>query len=305
MWAAAVSAVTHTAHTLGAFSPTTPHQDDKARPTSSESRDPSPAPSTRPCRCLFQSTLRSDKFAGYVHSPAGGSPSPGAIPLFAGSCPHCPTAPGRGGPRRWAAWVCCALHISCCVMWASGFPSVPVSSSIIEGHEGQWDSVGGVGKSEHGMESAADGPLGPRVRAQCVSCARWSWPGSELRAGLSGLRGSSPSLSPFRPGRVLASPTPALPTGHTGRLLRALLVFSLLFLAAHFAFQICLYTVPHLDQLLGPSCESARIGKGVPGGANWRAWGGWRGEREPLQPCGASVSVSSGRSACPASPGLA
>ncbi|XP_046539730.1 piezo-type mechanosensitive ion channel component 1 isoform X1 [Equus quagga] len=43
--------------------------------------------------------------------------------------------------------------------------------------------------------------------------------------------------------------------GHTGRLLRALLVFSLLFLAAHFAFQICLYTVPHLDQLLGPSCS--------------------------------------------------
>ncbi|XP_058384443.1 piezo-type mechanosensitive ion channel component 1 isoform X4 [Diceros bicornis minor] len=43
--------------------------------------------------------------------------------------------------------------------------------------------------------------------------------------------------------------------GHTGRLLRALLVFSLLFLVAHVAFQICLHTVPHLDQLLGPSCS--------------------------------------------------
>ncbi|XP_057170606.1 piezo-type mechanosensitive ion channel component 1 isoform X3 [Ursus arctos] len=43
--------------------------------------------------------------------------------------------------------------------------------------------------------------------------------------------------------------------GHTGRLLRALLVFTLLFLAAHLAFQICLHTVPRLDQLLGPSCS--------------------------------------------------
>uniref|UniRef100_A0A452FL14 Piezo type mechanosensitive ion channel component 1 (Er blood group) n=1 Tax=Capra hircus TaxID=9925 RepID=A0A452FL14_CAPHI len=39
--------------------------------------------------------------------------------------------------------------------------------------------------------------------------------------------------------------------GHTGRLLRALLGFSLLFLAAHLTFQICLHTVPRLDQLLG------------------------------------------------------
>ncbi|XP_032467901.1 piezo-type mechanosensitive ion channel component 1 isoform X2 [Phocoena sinus] len=44
--------------------------------------------------------------------------------------------------------------------------------------------------------------------------------------------------------------------GHTGRLLRALLGFSLLFLAAHLTFQICLHTVPHLDQLLGPSCST-------------------------------------------------
>ncbi|XP_044111495.1 piezo-type mechanosensitive ion channel component 1 isoform X3 [Neovison vison] len=43
--------------------------------------------------------------------------------------------------------------------------------------------------------------------------------------------------------------------GHTGRLLQALLVFSLLFLVAHLTFQICLHTVPRLDQLLGPSCS--------------------------------------------------
>ncbi|XP_077918825.1 piezo-type mechanosensitive ion channel component 1 isoform X6 [Halichoerus grypus] len=47
--------------------------------------------------------------------------------------------------------------------------------------------------------------------------------------------------------------------GHTGRLLQALLVFSLLFLAAHLAFQICLHTVPRLDQLLGPSCSPWEI----------------------------------------------
>ncbi|ELK00499.1 Protein FAM38A [Pteropus alecto] len=44
-------------------------------------------------------------------------------------------------------------------------------------------------------------------------------------------------------------------SGHTGRLLRALLTFSLLFLVAHFTFQICLRTVPSLDQLLGSNCS--------------------------------------------------
>ncbi|KAM8775190.1 piezo-type mechanosensitive ion channel component 1 [Rhynchonycteris naso] len=43
--------------------------------------------------------------------------------------------------------------------------------------------------------------------------------------------------------------------GHTGRILRALLVVSLLFLAAHLTFQICLHTVPDLDQLLGSNCS--------------------------------------------------
>ncbi|KAG3256695.1 piezo type mechanosensitive ion channel component 1, transcript variant X2 [Ictidomys tridecemlineatus] len=43
--------------------------------------------------------------------------------------------------------------------------------------------------------------------------------------------------------------------GHPGRLLRALLSLSLLFLVAHLVFQICLHTVPHLDQLLGSNCS--------------------------------------------------
>uniref|UniRef100_A0A8C8BN11 Piezo type mechanosensitive ion channel component 1 n=1 Tax=Otus sunia TaxID=257818 RepID=A0A8C8BN11_9STRI len=43
---------------------------------------------------------------------------------------------------------------------------------------------------------------------------------------------------------------PALPR-HTGRLLKALLATSILFLLIHFVFQICLYTLPVLDQLLG------------------------------------------------------
>ncbi|XP_071460531.1 piezo-type mechanosensitive ion channel component 1 isoform X3 [Marmota flaviventris] len=43
--------------------------------------------------------------------------------------------------------------------------------------------------------------------------------------------------------------------GHPGRLLRALLSLSLLFLVAHLVFQICLHTMPHLDQLLGSNCS--------------------------------------------------
>uniref|UniRef100_A0A7M4EL53 Piezo type mechanosensitive ion channel component 1 (Er blood group) n=1 Tax=Crocodylus porosus TaxID=8502 RepID=A0A7M4EL53_CROPO len=46
--------------------------------------------------------------------------------------------------------------------------------------------------------------------------------------------------------------------GHTGRLLRALLGTSILFLLAHLVFQICLYTVPGLSQLLGHNCEYGR-----------------------------------------------
>ena len=106
-----------------------------------------------------------------------------------------------------------------------------------------------------------------------------------------------------------ASPLPSLPPGHTGRLLRVLLGFSLLFLAAHLTFQICLHTMPHLDQLLGPSCESP---KGQEGGAwgqqawgradgllsGWRAWGGL-GSRTLLG------KVSSASGAALPRPGLA
>lgn len=71
-----------------------------------------------------------------------------------------------------------------------------------------------------------------------------------------------------------------LPTGHTGRLLRALLIFSLLFLAAHLTFQICLHTVPGLDQLLGSNCELLREGEEVPRGSRpgGELAADWRGE---------------------------
>uniref|UniRef100_H0XWC8 Piezo type mechanosensitive ion channel component 1 (Er blood group) n=1 Tax=Otolemur garnettii TaxID=30611 RepID=H0XWC8_OTOGA len=57
-------------------------------------------------------------------------------------------------------------------------------------------------------------------------------------------------LLPWFPG-----PTRHSIRGHTGRLLRALLCLSLLFLVAQLTFQICLHTVPHLDQLLGSNCS--------------------------------------------------
>lgn len=97
-----------------------------------------------------------------------------------------------------------------------------------------------------------------------------------------------------------------LPTGHTGRLLRALLSFSVLFLIAHFTFQICLHTVPSLDQLLGSNCESLRGGEAAARGQ--QVWGrasvlpeltgGWRGEREPPKPCKNLVSPWGGWLSC-------
>ncbi|KAM9069090.1 piezo-type mechanosensitive ion channel component 1 isoform X2 [Sarcophilus harrisii] len=47
--------------------------------------------------------------------------------------------------------------------------------------------------------------------------------------------------------------------GCTGHLLRALLCISTLFLVAHVAFQICLHTVPGLDESLGTNCSSWEI----------------------------------------------
>lgn len=76
-------------------------------------------------------------------------------------------------------------------------------------------------------------------------------------------RGRCPSLMP-----ALSA------AGHTGRLLQALLVFSLLFLAAHLTFQIGLHTVPRLDQLLGPSCECPWVGMAFPSQPGARGDGG-------------------------------
>ena len=103
--------------------------------------------------------------------------------------------------------------------------------------------------------------------------------------------------------RAVCWPHPfPLPIGHTGRLLRALLAFSLLFLAAHLTFQICLHTVPGLDQLLGSNCELLSGGEEVPRGsrpggelaASWR-----RKAREPLQPCKNPRSPQGGWLLCP------
>nr|XP_015223476.1 PREDICTED: piezo-type mechanosensitive ion channel component 1 isoform X1 [Lepisosteus oculatus] len=44
--------------------------------------------------------------------------------------------------------------------------------------------------------------------------------------------------------------------GHTGRFIKALFATSLVFLLAHLTFQICLYTVPGLDDELGYNCSS-------------------------------------------------
>ncbi|XP_051565072.1 piezo-type mechanosensitive ion channel component 1 isoform X1 [Myxocyprinus asiaticus] len=44
--------------------------------------------------------------------------------------------------------------------------------------------------------------------------------------------------------------------GHTGRFIKALFSTSLIFLLAHVCFQICLYTIPSLDDALGYNCSS-------------------------------------------------
>ncbi|XP_063044770.1 piezo-type mechanosensitive ion channel component 1 [Engraulis encrasicolus] len=44
--------------------------------------------------------------------------------------------------------------------------------------------------------------------------------------------------------------------GHTGRFIKALFCTSLLFLLGHVVFQICLYTLPELDDALGHNCSS-------------------------------------------------
>ncbi|NWR56171.1 PIEZ1 protein, partial [Bucorvus abyssinicus] len=61
-------------------------------------------------------------------------------------------------------------------------------------------------------------------------------------------------LLPWFPGPIQRSTA-----GHTSRLLKALLGTSILFLVAHFVFQVCLYTLPILDQLLRPSCDTWEV----------------------------------------------
>lgn len=68
-------------------------------------------------------------------------------------------------------------------------------------------------------------------------------------------------------------------SGHPGRLLRTLLSLSLLFLVAHLVFQICLHTLPRLDQLLGSNCESLWAGRGPGDGSVGLE--GRRGHRHP------------------------
>ncbi|NXN14033.1 PIEZ1 protein, partial [Indicator maculatus] len=61
-------------------------------------------------------------------------------------------------------------------------------------------------------------------------------------------------LLPWFPG-----PSQSSARGHPGRLLKALLGTSILFFIAHVVFQVCLYTLPALDQLLGPSCDTWEV----------------------------------------------
>ncbi|TRY96182.1 hypothetical protein DNTS_026761, partial [Danionella cerebrum] len=44
--------------------------------------------------------------------------------------------------------------------------------------------------------------------------------------------------------------------GHTGRYIKALFSTSVIFILAHISFQICLYTIPNLDDALGHNCSS-------------------------------------------------
>uniref|UniRef100_A0A8B9GV46 Piezo-type mechanosensitive ion channel component 1 n=1 Tax=Astyanax mexicanus TaxID=7994 RepID=A0A8B9GV46_ASTMX len=57
--------------------------------------------------------------------------------------------------------------------------------------------------------------------------------------------------------------------GHTGRFIKALFSTSLLFVLAHVCFQICLYTVPGLDNELGHNCECLQITDPLPLDEPW------------------------------------
>ncbi|KAM8985686.1 piezo-type mechanosensitive ion channel component 1 isoform 2-T2 [Ara ararauna] len=61
-------------------------------------------------------------------------------------------------------------------------------------------------------------------------------------------------LLPWFPG-----PSQHSTAGHTSRLLKALLGISIIFLLAHLVFQICLYTLPQVDKMMGPGCSSWEV----------------------------------------------
>ncbi|KAM9302029.1 piezo-type mechanosensitive ion channel component 1 [Gastrophryne carolinensis] len=56
-----------------------------------------------------------------------------------------------------------------------------------------------------------------------------------------------------------AGPSPQSMQGHTGRLLKFLLSISFIFLCSHLIFQLCLHTVPGLDDLLGHNCSDWEV----------------------------------------------
>ncbi|XP_077306524.1 piezo-type mechanosensitive ion channel component 1 isoform X2 [Lithobates pipiens] len=56
-----------------------------------------------------------------------------------------------------------------------------------------------------------------------------------------------------------AGPSAQSMRGHTGRLLKALLAISIIFLCSHLIFMLCLHTVPGLDDLLGHNCSDWEV----------------------------------------------
>ncbi|XP_068116956.1 piezo-type mechanosensitive ion channel component 1 isoform X3 [Hyperolius riggenbachi] len=56
-----------------------------------------------------------------------------------------------------------------------------------------------------------------------------------------------------------AGPSAQSMRGHTGRFLKSLLAISIIFLASQLIFQLCLHTVPGLDDLLGHNCSDWEV----------------------------------------------
>ncbi|KAM5137907.1 piezo-type mechanosensitive ion channel component 1 isoform 1-T1 [Mantella aurantiaca] len=56
-----------------------------------------------------------------------------------------------------------------------------------------------------------------------------------------------------------AGPSAQSMRGHTGRLLKSLLAISIIFTCSHLIFQLCLHTVPGLDDLLGHNCSDWEV----------------------------------------------